>query len=145
MDLGAWLQQNLISLLTLLLTPFLAWYFSRRKQEKEIEKIDIESDSIVVESSQKVVAMWEKMVGERDETIRQLEKRIEALEEQLQKMTQWEQRYLNVMDRYNDMLENYKTLEVKNDKLQRALDYLVKKFEQDHPDLAHEIEAILKG
>lgn len=66
-----WLHDNALSLITLIITPILAWFFNLRKEITEEQKVDsdtkrtyAEGTNLLVNSSGEVIKSWQEFASE---------------------------------------------------------------------------------
>lgn len=59
-----WVLDNIIALLSIILTPFLAYIFSRRTQIANAKKVDADSTGVLITSSGQLVTSWQEYAKE---------------------------------------------------------------------------------
>lgn len=135
-----WITNNGIALLSLILAPTLAWWFSRRKTDAEAKKIGAEGDSILVNSSGELIEKWQifatEMKAKYDECGRQNQIQIDQNNNLLKKN--------NILIDQNKTLTN--KIELFEDKLKAYVDGATKIFnlmlleiEKTNPEFAKDI------
>jgi len=130
MDLIQWLSDNALSVLTLFLTPFLAYLFSKRKEKADIEKTNAEADSLAVKSSGEAIAYWKDIANNLEERIIRLENCEREKDELLSKLD----KVLN---------DNIKLREI-NKKMVDIVNHIIENVSGDNPELINYIRGKLK-
>lgn len=122
-----WLQINGISLLLPILSGFLAWFFSRKREASEIQRTSAEgkrllaeASNIAVEASDRAVSQWMKLY----ETMNQ---KYDSLFAELHRL--------------EDELNLYKT---ENIKLKMTLEFLTEAMDKYDPEISAKAKQMLE-
>lgn len=67
------MSNEIIALLvTNVLSPFLVWWFGRKKTEAEARKVDVEADQGELDNVERAIAIWRNMATELSDTVSKL-------------------------------------------------------------------------
>ena len=120
------LQSNSFGLLSLFVTPVLAWFFNRRKEFSELKKNEAEATSLLANSSGNLAISWEKFAEKMEmeyNECRETTAKLQISIDNYKDTTEQLDRKVNIVTSHNNELEervNQSTL--KNAQLQYDLD-----------------------
>jgi len=122
------IDNNAVAIMAVIITPFLAWLFSRRKESSDINKVDTdnkktyaEGTNILINSGGEVVKSWQEFAVEMKDEYRECRENNIALAKRL------------------DKVENYtKALEKYSNAITSILNGVLDELEKSNPDLARE-------
>lgn len=137
-----WLSKNFFSLIVAILTPLISYLVSRRKEESQIRKIDVESDSRVVDSAKDVVVLWENMSKQQDEKINRL---VASLDERIKTLEKCEDEKNKLEKRIEELIIINDDLKKYNDKLMKALRLIMLEISKDNIELFNRVQSIILG
>jgi len=125
-----WVLDNIVSIITLIVAPAIAYYFSRRKQNAEIDKIDAETTGDLVTSSGQLVHSWQEFADAMKEEYAQSAKQNKELLSTNR----------NLLATNNDLVSRMEQLEINMKAymsgIEQLFEILVIEIEKTNPDLA---------
>jgi hypothetical protein len=125
-----WMLDNIVSIITLIVAPAIAYYFSRRKQKAEIDKMDAETTGDLVTSSGQLVHSWQEFADAMKEEYAQSAKQNKELLSTNR----------NLLATNNDLVSRMEQLEINMKAymsgIEQLFEILVIEIEKTNPDLA---------